>query len=96
MDRQKVVISKDLQKALSDAIAECPHDKLFVLVDETTHQLCLPVIAGFDCMQEAQCIVIGATDTHKTLDTLSHVWAELQRMGATRHSLLINLGGSRT
>ena len=93
MDRQKVVISKDLQKALSDAIAECPHDKLFVLVDETTHQLCLPVIAGFDCMQEAQCIVIGATDTHKTLETLSHVWAELQRMGATRHSLLINLGG---
>ena len=93
MDRQKVIISNDLQKALSNAIAECPHDKLFVLVDETTHQLCLPVIAGFDCMQEAQCIVIGATDTHKTLDTLSHVWAELQRMGATRHSLLINLGG---
>ena len=75
MDRQKVIISNDLQKALSNAIAECPHDKLFVLVDETTHQLCLPVIAGFDCMQEAQCIVIGATDTHKTLDTLSHVWA---------------------
>ena len=93
MDRQKVIISNDLQKALSNAIAECPHDKLFVLVDETTHQLCLPVIAGFDCMQEALCIVIGATDTHKTLDTLSHVWAELQRMGATRHSLLINLGG---
>ena len=93
MDRQKVIISNDLQKALSNAIAECPHDKLFVLVDETTHQLCLPVIAGFDCMQEAQCIVIGATDTHKTLDTLSHVWAELQHTGATRHSLLINLGG---
>ena len=93
MDRQKVVISKDLQKALSEAIAECKHDKLFVLVDETTKQLCLPLIAGFGCMQEAQCIVIGATDTHKTLDTLSHVWAELQRMGATRHSLLINLGG---
>ncbi len=93
MDRQKVVISKDLQKALSEAIAECKHDKLFVLVDETTKQLCLPLIASFGCMQEAQCIVIGATDTHKTLDTLSHVWAELQRMGGTRHSLLINLGG---
>lgn len=93
MDRQKVVISKDLQKALSEAIAECKHDKLFVLVDETTKQLCLPLIAGFGCMQVAQCIVIGATDTHKTLDTLSHVWAELQRMGGTRHSLLINLGG---
>ena len=93
MEPQKVIISDGLEQVLTSAIAECPHDKLFVLVDETTCQLCLPLIAGFDCMQGAQRIVIGATDTHKTLDTLSHVWAELQRMGATRHSLLINLGG---
>ena len=93
MDRQKVVISKDLQKALSEAIAECKHDKLFVLVDETTKQLCLPLIAGFGCMQEAQCIVIGATDTHKTLESLAYVWEKLGTGGGTRHSLLINIGG---
>jgi len=93
MEPQKVIISDNLEQVLSSAIAECPHDKLFMLVDETTEQLCLPVVAYFRCMQEAQRIVIGATDTHKTLDTLSHVWSELQRMGATRHSLLVNLGG---
>ena len=93
MDRQKVIISQDLQKVLSEAIAACPHDKLFVLVDKTTEQLCLPVVSSFLCMQEAHPIAIGATDTHKTLDTLSHVWSELQRLGATRHSLMINLGG---
>ena len=93
MDRQKVIISQDLQKVLSEAIAACPHDRLFVLVDKTTEQLCLPVVSSFLCMQEAHPIAIGATDTHKTLDTLSHVWSELQRLGATRHSLMINLGG---
>ena len=93
MDRQKVIISQDLQKVLSEAIAACPHDKLFVLVDKTTEQLCLPVVSSFLCMEEAHPIAIGATDTHKTLDTLSHVWSELQRLGATRHSLMINLGG---
>ena len=93
MEPQKVIISDDLEKVLTSAIAECPHDKLFVLVDETTGRLCLPLIADFHCMQGAQHMVIGATDTHKTLDTLSHVWSELQRMGATRHSLLVNLGG---
>ena len=93
MDRQKVIISQDLQKVLSEAIAACPHDKLFVLVDKTTEQLCLPVVSSFLCMQEAHPIAIDATDTHKTLDTLSHVWSELQRLGATRHSLMINLGG---
>ena len=38
-------------------------------------------------------ITIGSTDTHKTLDTLAHVWTELGNGGGTRHSLLINLGG---
>lgn len=93
MEPQKVIISDDLERVLTSAIAECPHDKLFVLADETTERLCLPLVADYGCMEGAQRIVIGATDTHKTLDTLSHVWAELQRMGATRHSLLVNLGG---
>jgi 3-dehydroquinate synthase len=44
-------------------------------------------------MKAAQCITIPATDSHKTLESLSHVWSELQRMGATRHSLMVNLGG---
>ena len=93
MEAQKVIISQDLEQALSQAIAECKHDRLFVLTDETTRQLCLPVIAGYACMQPAQTITIGATDTHKTLESVGHVWSELQRMGATRHSLMVNLGG---
>ncbi len=93
MERQKLVISENLQNALNEAITACKHDKLFVLVDETTDQFCLPVVEGYDCMKETQKIVIGATDSNKTLDTVSHVWEELQRMGATRHSLMINLGG---
>lgn len=92
-ERQKIVHSTNLQQALNDAVAACPHDKLFVLVDVNTERLCLPLITSFDCMRDARRIVIGATDTHKTLKTLSHVWTELQRMGASRHSLMINLGG---
>jgi 3-dehydroquinate synthase len=44
-------------------------------------------------MKPAERITIGATDANKTLDSLSHVWSELQRLGATRHSLMVNLGG---
>ena len=93
MKPQKVILSENLQQALSTAIEECPHDKLFVLVDTTTEQLCLPIVSSFGCMRQAQRIVIGATDSHKTLQTVSHVWAELQQGGATRHSLMVNLGG---
>lgn len=93
MEQQKVVISENLQEALLTTVSECAYDRLLVLVDETTKTCCLPVIKDFECMRQAQVITIGATDTYKTLDTLSHVWSEMQRLDSTRHSLMINLGG---
>ena len=93
MTPQKVIIAEDLEQSLVEAIAECKHDRLFILVDETTEQLCLPVVAGFQCLQGAKIITIGATDANKTLQSLSHVWEELGQGGATRHTLLINIGG---
>ena len=93
MEKQKIIISDDLEKSLSEAIGEVTHDSLFVLCDETTERLCLPVVSNYECMNTARRISIKATDTHKTLESLSHVWSELQRMGATRHSLMVNLGG---
>lgn len=93
MEKQRVILSKDLNQSLTTAIADCPHDRLFVLTDETTRRCCLPVVEHFSCMEGATVITIEATDQHKDLASLSHVWSELQRGGATRHSLMINLGG---
>ena len=93
MEKQKVIISHQLEQSLSEEVAACKADRIFILTDATTHQLCLPTIKGFTCLQEAESIVIPAGDTHKDLESISHVWHELQRMGATRHSLLINLAG---
>lgn len=90
---QNIVITHRLETDLATAISECGHDKIFVLVDSTTKALCWPKVSGFLCLKEAQLITIGATDTHKDLSSLSHVWEELQQGGATRHSCLINLGG---
>jgi 3-dehydroquinate synthase len=93
MNPQKVVISENLTDALATAIAECEHDRTFILVDETTERCCLPIVSGMDSVRGAQIIVIGATDSYKTLESLSHVWEALGEGGATRHSLLINIGG---
>ena len=93
MNPQKVVISENLTEALATAIAECEHDRTFILVDETTERCCLPIVSDMDCVRGAQTIIIGTTDTNKTLESLSHVWEALGKGGATRHSLLINIGG---
>ena len=93
MEKQKVIISNQLEQILSEEIAACKADHTFILTDETTLRLCLPVVSSYACLQGARTITIKAGDTHKDLESISHVWNELQRMGATRHSLLINLGG---
>ncbi|WP_293524357.1 3-dehydroquinate synthase [Prevotella sp.] len=91
--KQKVVISGNLERDLVNAISECEHDRIFVLTDETTQQLCWPKIKNFKALRNSTPIIIKATDTHKNLDTLSQVWQALSNGGATRHSLMINLGG---
>ena len=88
-----VIIVSNLEAQLGQAIGACKADRLFILTDSNTERLCLPVVRSFDCLRGAQTITIAAGDTNKSLDAVCHVWGELQRMGATRHSLLVNLGG---
>lgn len=93
MSKQEVIICKDLKGSLAMAMSKSPFDKLFILTDEHTHRLCLPILDEVTGLQQATIMTIGASDTHKTLETLANVWTELSRKGGTRHSLLINLGG---
>ena len=90
---QDIIISRNLQADLSQAMDFIPHDRLFVLTDTTTRRLCWPLVESFPCLTEASLITIGATDENKTLESLSAVWTSLQQGGATRHSLMVNLGG---
>ena len=90
---QRIIISKSLKSELATAISECEHDGIFILTDETTLRECWPVMSRFLSLKNARMITIGASDSHKDLDTIARVWEMLGKGGATRHSLLINLGG---
>lgn len=93
MNKQEILLCENLELSLGRAIQQCTHDKLFILTDEHTHRLCMPRMREVSFLKEATEICIGAGDIHKTLETLASVWQVLSEKGATRHSLLINLGG---
>ena len=93
MNKQEILLCEDLEQSLSSAIERCTPDKLFILTDEHTHRLCMPQMREVSLLKDATEICIGAGDVHKTLQTLASVWQVLSEKGATRHSLLINLGG---
>lgn len=91
--QQRVIISQDIEHDLAQAIAETENDRVFVLTDDITQECCLPKVASLFAKHNATTITIRHDDTNKTLATLADVWTALQRGGATRHSLLVNLGG---
>ena len=91
--QQQIIISNDIEHDLATAVAESEHDRVFVLTDDTTHKCCLPKVAALLAQYDAVPITIPHGDQHKTLGALGDVWTALQQGGATRHSLLINLGG---
>lgn len=93
MSKQEVILCENLERSLGQALEKCPHDRLFILTDDHTHRLCMPRMKEVPCLKDAVEITIGAEDVHKTLETLSCVWQALSEKGASRHSLLINLGG---
>ncbi len=90
---QQVIKCSKLATDVEKTIHSIRHDKLFVLMDEHTHVHCLPLIKEAKGIQEAVKIIIPSGDTNKTLEHLNDVWKQLTENGATRQSLLVNLGG---
>lgn len=93
MIMQQIVKSSNLSADLEKIIKSARYDNLFILTDEQTSKLCLPLIEDIPAIKEAYKISIPADDSNKTIESLSHVWLKLTQKGATRHSMLINLGG---
>lgn len=88
-----VIMTRSAAEELDKAIAQTAPDKVFVLYDTVTHELCAPKVRESQELKHAQEIIIEATDVNKTLSTLADVWTALSNGGASRHSLLVNVGG---
>ncbi|MFW6043989.1 MAG: 3-dehydroquinate synthase [Marinilabiliaceae bacterium] len=88
-----VAISTDPASDLEQLAGRLSPDKVFVLTDKNTAHFCLSLISGFSGVTEDRTLTIEAGDDHKNLESLAEVWKFLSDGGASRHSLLINLGG---
>lgn len=90
---QQLIFTNEIETAIDSIVATLEPNKTFVLVDNNTQQLVFPRLAKSTTLRDAEVITISAGDTNKNLDSLVHIWSELGNRGATRKSLIINLGG---
>ena len=80
--------------ALNEHLKANNFSKIFILVDENTHELCLPIfLVKLETNAAIEIIEIESGEEHKTIDTCSGVWNTLSELDADRKSLLINVGG---
>jgi 3-dehydroquinate synthase len=88
---QNLIFTNKVSEAIAEQVKLHNPDRVFILVDENTERLVLPRIDVAPL--HATVITIKAGDEHKTLDAVSSVWGAMTGGGATRRSLLINIGG---
>lgn len=93
MSKQTLIFTNRIKEELPRLIGRVPHDRLFILTDRNTSAACLPLLSGCPEIDRASLLMIEPDDTHKNLETLVAVWQALSEQGATRKSLMINLGG---
>lgn len=79
---------------LNEYIEELKPSKILILVDENTHQYCLPTLLGnLETEITFEIIEIEAGEELKTIETATQLWEILSEFETDRKSLLINLGG---
>jgi 3-dehydroquinate synthase len=69
-------------------------DPIFILTDKKTRSCCLkPLLSSVPFLERAEVLEIPEGEKFKSLKTSEHLWNMLAGKGASRRSLLINLGG---
>ena len=92
--RQQIIFSNDVAQALETALGKLDdYNEIIVLTDVNVSQFVLPRLADVPALAGAHSIAIKSGDMNKNLETATSVWKQLELCGATRRSLMINLGG---
>lgn len=79
---------------LNDFVQQHQQHKFFFLVDQNTHEFCLPLLlAELPDIQDIEIIEIPAGEESKSIEVASQVWSSLVELGADRNSIIINCGG---
>jgi len=93
MSHSTTKICEDFISELNEAVGDTGTENIYILTDENTRKLCLPTVLQSIRLQGSHIISIPAGDEYKNIDSAVEIWKYLTENGATRKSLMINLGG---
>ncbi len=84
---QKIIFTNNIAEAINDALSAMEPRNVFMLTDSNVDKAIEPL------SEQWQKIIIKPGDVNKNLDSMVEVWTALQQGGATRKSVMVNVGG---
>ncbi len=91
---QKLIFTNHPGEAIDQLVADMKPNAVFAIVDTNTQSAVLPLLSAMsDVVRNAKVITCEAGDVNKNIDSLTVIWQQLNTGGATRSSLVINVGG---
>lgn len=88
------VFTNDVAARVTEAVKKAGSPKVFVVTDMNCDYFVVNRLAAeSDIVRGATKIVVKSGDTNKNIDSLIAIWKGLTEGGATRESLVLNIGG---
>lgn len=92
--KSKIFVGNSSLIQLEKFLGKKKYSSAFILVDENTHKLCLPLlIANCPSLHQSEIIEIDSGEKNKNIEICSQLWNTLSYLKADRNSVFINLGG---
>ena len=79
--------------AIDSAVEEIGPDKVLVVTDINVEKTVIPLLLESKVVKEAARIAIIPGEGGKNLQSVQLIWDKLEEIGATRKSLVVNIGG---
>ena len=80
-------------QTLDNTVSLLEADKVLVVTDLNVERLVFPLLKESGILNEAPRIAILPGENDKNLETVTKVWDKLESIGATRRSIILNIGG---
>lgn len=94
MKFMKMHFGAEALQVMNRELAKVGQRKVFFLVDENTHEHCLPrLLAELPDLKGYEILEIEPGEESKDFEIAQSLWSALAELGADRKSLLINVGG---
>lgn len=91
---QRIIYTNSVGETVEKLIAEMDLPNVFVITDKGAFENALPVLhAQSPLLAGATTVTVEQGDENKNIDSLARIWKALGDNGATRSSVIVNVGG---